>query len=124
QRQWDRDIEGVQTPWVAGDFIYLVTTRAEVVCLSRRDGRIRWVRQLERYKDPKDRKNPIEWVGPVLISDRLVVAGSNGYAVSVSPYTGKILGRIELPDAVRIAPVVADGTLYFLTDDADLIAYR
>ena len=45
-------------------------------------------------------------------------------AFSVSPYTGEPLGRSEFPDGVFINPVVADGTLYVLTDGADLIAMR
>jgi outer membrane protein assembly factor BamB len=40
-RRWDIDIASTETPWVAGDFIYLLTTRGEVVALLRADGRIR-----------------------------------------------------------------------------------
>lgn len=124
QRLWDRDIEGIETPWIAGEFVFLVSTQSEVVALSRRNGRVRWVTQLQRYEDEEDREGPIHWSGPVLVTDRLVLAGSHGEAVTVSPYTGEILGRIELPDRVMMAPIVANGTLYFLTDGADLIAYR
>ena len=52
------------------------------------------------------------------------VLASDGEAVSVSPYTGEALGRIEFSDGSFIAPVLADNTLYILTQDADLIAYR
>ncbi len=124
RRVWDRDIAGMETPWVAGDFIFLVTAQAEVVCLARRSGRIRWVAQLPRYEDPEDKADPIHWSGPVLASDRLVLVSSEGYAVAISPYSGRMLGRIELPDRALIPPVVADGSLYVLTDDGDMIALR
>lgn len=124
ERIWDRDITGVETPWVSGDFIYVVTTQAELLCLSRRDGRIRWVAQLQRFEDEEDREDPIQWSGPVLVSDRLVLVSSHGRAVSVSPYSGEVLGEMNLPAASFIAPVVADGTLYILSDDAELIALR
>ena len=123
-RIWERDIEGVETPWVAGDFIFLVTTRAEVVCLSRRDGRVRWVTQLQRFEDEEDREGPIQWVGPVLGGDRLVLLSSNEEGVALSPYTGEVLGKIELSEAALVAPVVAQGTLYIITDNADLMALR
>lgn len=123
-RVWERDIEGVETPWVAGDFIFMVTTQAEVICLSRRDGRIRWVTQLQRFEDEEDREDPIQWVGPILGSDRLVLLSSHRRAVALSPYTGQVLGEIELSDAALVAPVVADGTLFILTDDAELSALR
>jgi hypothetical protein len=59
-----------------------------------------------------------------LASDRLIVAGSNEEALAVSPYSGRILGVVEMPDRITVAPVVADGSVYFLADDAQLVAYR
>lgn len=124
RRLWERRIGGVDTPWVAGDFIFLLSNEAELFCLTREGGRVRWLRQLPRYADPKDKEDPILWAGPVLVGDRLVVVGSNGAALTVSPYTGEPLGRIRLPDGVMLPPVVAENSIYFLTEDADLIAYR
>ena len=123
-RIWDQDIASIQTPWVAGDFIFVLTINAQVIALSRDSGRVRWVRQLAQFGDPEDRKDPIQWAGPVLAGDRVIVASSEGQVVTVSPYSGDVLGRMELPGGVSISPIVADGTLYFLTDDAELLAYR
>ena len=123
-RVWEQQIGGTHTPWVAGDFVYLVTGDSHVVCLSRSDGRVRWVRALPQFEDEEDRTGPIYWSGPVLVSDRLLVAASTGEIWSVSPYTGKPLGRIEAPDPVFVAPAVAGETVFLLTEDADLIALR
>lgn len=123
-RAWDQRISGVQTPWVAGDYVYVLTSDNELACLTARDGRVRWVRQLPRYADEARQRDPVVWAGPVLVGDRLILAGSNEEAISVSPYTGEILGRVSLPDPVLIAPVVAERTLVFLTDSGDLVAYR
>lgn len=123
-RVWEREIGGTEMPWVGGDYLFLVTTRNALLALDRDGGRIRWVTELERWRDPDDRDGPIVWHGPVLAGDRLVLAGSHGEAVSVSPYTGEVLGRIDLPGPSAVSPVVADRTLYFLTDGAALVAYR
>jgi outer membrane protein assembly factor BamB len=123
-RAWDRNIGGVEMPWVAGDFIYLITNQSELVGLTRRGGRVRWIRPLPRFEDVKNREDLIHWSGPVLVSDRLVVVGSYGEALSISPYTGEILGRVKLPAGASLAPVVAGGTLYIITDKAQLIALR
>ncbi len=123
-RAWDVDLGGVEMPWVAGEFIYLVTTDAKVVCLTRRNGRIRWVLPLPRFEDLEEREDPIQWFGPVLAGDRLILAGSNKVAVSVSPYSGELLGEMKLPGAPVMAPVVAGNTLYFITEGADLVALR
>ncbi|MBO42901.1 MAG: pyrrolo-quinoline quinone [Rhodospirillaceae bacterium] len=123
-RIWERGIGGVETPWIAGNFLYLLSNESEIYCLTRRGGRIRWVRPLPKFEDPKDKEGPIKWSGPILVSDRLVITGSHGVALSISPYTGEPLGRVKLPDKISIPPVVAGESLYFLTDEAELIAYR
>ncbi len=123
-RVWEKNIGGIQSPWVAGDFIYVLTGDARLVCLTKKDGLAVWAGRLQRYEDMEDLEDLIVWVGPLLASDRLIVAGSHGIALTISPYTGDLLGRREMPDPITVPPIVADGTVYFLTDDAELIALR
>jgi outer membrane protein assembly factor BamB len=123
-RVWERGVGGTQTPWPAGDWVYVLTVDGQVLCLSRKDGHVRWMHQMEQFGDPEDKEDPITWSGPVLVSDRLVMVSSHGYAVSLSPYTGQLLGRMEIPDGAYIPPVVANGTLYIYTNDAELVALR
>lgn len=123
-RIWEQDIGGMHAPWVAGDFIYVLSASNELLCLTRADGRVRWTRELPQWENEEKKKDPIFWSGPVLAGDRLIVVASNGEAFSLSPYTGQALGRTEFPDGVFVNPVVADETLYVLTDEADLIALR
>jgi outer membrane protein assembly factor BamB len=123
-RRWEQRIGSSFGPWVAGDFIYLLTSSNEVVCLARRTGGIRWVAQLQRFEDEKDQEDPVFWSGPVLAGDRLLVGGSHGEIWSLSPYTGTLLGRVDIGDPVYLGGVVANNTVYFLTNDAKLIALR
>jgi outer membrane protein assembly factor BamB len=124
-RLWDVQLVSTETPWVAGDFLYVLTDRAEVVCLLRQGGRIRWVSPLQRNRRPNDpTSETILWTGPVLAGDRLVVAGSHGETLTLSPYTGEILGRLTVGAPVRQPPVVAEGTLIVLTERGDLLAFR
>jgi outer membrane protein assembly factor BamB len=124
-RHWDLDVASTETPWLAGDFIYILTTRGEVVCLLRANGRIRWVSPLPRVVNPDDPgSTPIVWSGPILVGDRLLVVGSNGEAITMSPYNGEVLGRQELPGPSVIPPVAAGGTVFVVTENAQLLAYR
>lgn len=124
RRLWEREIGSLETPWVAGNYVFVISADNEVVCLSRRDGRIYWVASLQRWADEEKKRERLVWTGPMLVSDRLIVAGSSGEAYAISPYNGDFLGRIEMPDAVTVAPVVANGTVYFLSDDGRVSAYR
>jgi outer membrane protein assembly factor BamB len=124
ERVWTIDVGGTQRPWVVGDYVYVITDNAQVLCVRRADGRIRWIHQLDAYRDAEGRRGAIAWSGPVLVSDRLIAVSSEGYAISISPYTGQVLGQIDIPDKAFIAPVVANNTVYVLTDDAKLTALR
>jgi outer membrane protein assembly factor BamB len=124
RRIWDKEVGSIQTPWVAGDFVYLVTNGPELACFEAQTGQVRWVKPLDRWEDMEEKTGRLVWSGPVLASDRLIVVSSAGNAVSFSPYTGEILGQEQLPGGVTIAPIVAAETLLFMTKDGELIAYR
>jgi outer membrane protein assembly factor BamB len=123
-RLWERPIGSGYGPWVAGEFIYVLSSNGEVICLARRNGGVRWVRQLQRYEDEEDKEGVIFWSGPVLAGDRLLVGGSHGEVWSISPYDGKLLGRVRIGGPVYLPAVVAQETVYFLTDNAKLVALR
>lgn len=123
-RIWDQDMSGQETPWVAGDFIYLVTSEAELVCLSADDGGIRWVKQLQKFEDPEDDEDRLIWRGPVLAGERLILGNNKGDLVFHSPFDGEQLREVDLGSGLAVSPIVVDGTLYVVTDDGDLQAWR
>jgi hypothetical protein len=54
----------------------------------------------------------------------LFVANSRGEAMIVAPDSGDVLSKMSLPGPVSVSPVVANHTVYVLTDDATLLALR
>jgi outer membrane protein assembly factor BamB len=124
QRIWELNFGGISTPWIAGQWLFAVNDKAQLVAVNRANGKIRWINQLPRYRDQKDRKGPISYVGPVLAGERLIVAGSNGALINVDPVSGAFQSQVKLDDGVSFQPVVANNTLYLLTDSGRLIAYR
>ncbi|MCA3255346.1 MAG: PQQ-binding-like beta-propeller repeat protein, partial [Alphaproteobacteria bacterium] len=95
-----------------------------LVCMTRADGKIKWVRQLPRWKNEKSKKVPFRWAGPLLVSDTLYITGSNGLMLKVSPFDGTVQGQIKLSGRTYQPPVAAGGTIYVLTDEGRLAAYR
>jgi outer membrane protein assembly factor BamB len=124
QRVWELNFGGISTPWLAGDWIFAVNDKAQLVAIARRTGKIRWINQLPRYRDQKDRKGPISYVGPILAGERLILAGSNGALINVDPVSGTFQSQVRIKDGVSFQPVVANNSLYLLTDGGSLIAYR
>jgi len=124
ERIWTTNVASTQTPWVAGNFVYVVTVDAELVCISTRDGRVRWITQMDRWKNENRERGAIQYVGPVLVSERLVVISSEGRLEQYSPFDGSFLESVRVGDPVSLPPIVANETLYIYSDDADLIAFR
>jgi outer membrane protein assembly factor BamB len=124
RRLWERDVASSETPWLAGDWIFIVSQDAQVAAISRTDGAVAWLTQLDRFENMEKQKYPIRWLGPVLAGDRLVLVGSNASLVALDPVTGAVLGKQELSDHASVSPVVAGGTMFVITDDAKLTALR
>lgn len=129
RRLWQLPIASRVMPWVAGNYLYIVTTGRQVICLTKRDGRVKWITNLPEFslKDSlplKREKIVVEYSEPVLAGDRLIIASSIGKIYSVSPYTGQILGETQVEGNIFIEPVVADKTLLLLDKQGNLTAFR
>ena len=124
QRIWEINVAGIATPWVAGEWLFVVTDQAQLLCLNRATGRIKWMTQLARWRNAKGKKGMISWVGPVLAGDRLILANSEGQITNVSPLDGAVQSTVETKMPVSLSPIVADNTLYILHDEGRLTAGR
>jgi outer membrane protein assembly factor BamB len=124
QRQWELDLAGIDTPWLAGDWIYVITDQDKLMCIYRQNGHIRWITQLPQFVKAKSKKGEIDYSGPVLAGSRLIVTGSNGALINIDPTTGAFQSQTSLGVPVSLPPVVANSTLYILDDRGRLTAFR
>ena len=124
QRIWELTLAGISTPAVAGEWIFTLTDDARLLAIARSTGRVRWVTQLERYRNPENRSDPVFWTGPVLANNKLWIASSRGKLLSVDVATGAATDFAELSAGVSLPPIVANQTLYVLADDGKITAFR
>ena len=121
-RIWEIQVGSGNDPWDAGDNVFITSNNGELLCIVRKTGGIRWKTRLPKYKDEKDKEGPIFWSGPILVGNRLLVGGSNKQVFSLSPFTGLILDRIETSGPIFIRPIIANGIVFILSDNAKLLA--
>lgn len=122
RRVWEREIGGQHAPWVAGDWIFVLTDQQVLVCMNRADGRVRWLASVPRYGNVEKQRDPIYWSGPLLSGQYLYLAGSTEKLLAVNALTGQVLGEQGLADVPAVAPVAAGGKLFIVTDDGTLTA--
>ncbi|WP_407931987.1 PQQ-binding-like beta-propeller repeat protein [Erythrobacter aurantius] len=124
QRIWELNLAGISTPAIAGEWIFTLTDDARLLAIARSTGRVRWITQLQQFRDEKDREGPIFWVGPVLAGGNLWVASSRGEIWKVSTGEGSAELFADIDQPVSLAPVVADNYLYVLDDSGTIHAWR
>ena len=124
QRIREINTAGTATPWVAGDWIFVVTDQGQLLCLQRTTGKVRWMTQLRHYENEKKKDKPISWVGPIAAGDRLILANTLGEIVYVTPADGAVQSTVETKMPISLSPIVANNTLYILHDNGQLTAWR
>jgi outer membrane protein assembly factor BamB len=124
QRIWEINIAGIATPVAAGEWVFVLTSDAKLLCVQRSSGKIRWLSQLPRYRDEEDKKGVVTWRGPVLVNNRLIVANSEGQLWNVSSGEGSASLMVDLKQPISVPPIVADNMLYVLDDSGKVTAFR
>lgn len=124
QRLWELTIGGINTPWLAGEWLFVVTDEAKLMCIARNTGKIRWISQLPRWRDRKTQNKPITWYGPVLAGGRLMVVGDNGKLVNVAVADGKIGTEVNAGKGFYLPPIVANNVLYLIDGKGRISSWR
>jgi outer membrane protein assembly factor BamB len=124
QRIWELNLAGISTPAIAGEWVFVLTDDSRLLCLARATGKVRWIAQLQQYKNDEKKKGEYYWTGPVLAGDRLWVANTRGEVFTVNAADGTMAPFTKLGNPVSLAPVVANNTLYILDDGGKITAFR
>jgi outer membrane protein assembly factor BamB len=121
---WEISLGTLQTPWVAGNYIFVLTTENILVSLNREDGAVIWKQQLPRYENEKKRKNRISWSGPVVAGGQILLVSTNGTLLGVSPQNGETVSKRKVGKGSMTIPVVASETVFVLDSKGKLFAFR
>ncbi len=131
-RRWSLPVSALTTPWPAGDVVYVMSKAGELICVARDSGQVYWLTDLNAGRVRKeggflgffDREVRPTWSSPLLASNRLITVSTDGVAVAADARTGAVQKTVPLGSPAFIAPVAAGGTIYVVTEEAELIALR
>ncbi len=124
QRIWEINIAGITTPVVSGEWVFVLTDEAKLLCVQRSSGKIRWISKLQHYQNEKKKKGPISWDGPVLAGGRLIVSNSRGEIWSVGTDEGTATKVADVKQPISLGPIVANNMLYLFDDKGQVSAFR
>jgi len=124
QRKWQQKISSAETPWVAGNTVYVLGVNHKLMAFDLISGDILWIANLPQYKDEKKRDAVLNWVGPVMGGGRIIIMADTGLALEFNPVTGAEANRWSIKANLKISPILANGALYALAENGTLLAYR
>lgn len=119
--------EGALGPvWPAGDSVFAITDRNQLVRFDAGSGEIVWAVDLPGFVRDKPRKRGAVHAhyGPILAGGRVIVASNDGLLRFFSPDDGSLTGTVAVPGGATTAPVVAGNTLYVVGTKGELHAFR
>ncbi|GAA4216918.1 outer membrane protein assembly factor BamB [Sagittula marina] len=127
-RLWTADYGALGPLWPAGDSVFFVSDRNQLVRLDASSGEAIWEVELPGYKPTRkpNKRRDAAYAnrGPVMAGGRLLVAGSDGFIRSFDPVSGALLSTLEVPGGATTRPVVANNTLYVVSKKGVLHAWR
>lgn len=128
ERLWSAPYGALGPLWPAGNSVFFVSDRNQLVRLDAATGEEIWKVDLPGYvptrKPNKRRDEAYANMGPILAGGRLIVAGSDGQLRSFDPVSGALVASVEVPGGATTRPVVAGGVLYVVSRKGVLHAYR
>ncbi|WP_390913928.1 PQQ-binding-like beta-propeller repeat protein [Pseudosulfitobacter sp. SM2401] len=125
-RLWTARDGAVGPVWPAGDSVFAVTDKNELVRLDANDGSRVWGVQLPNFLKNKPRKTAEIFAhhGPIVAGGRVIVASNDGMLRSFDPRDGSLIASSEIPGGATTAPIVVGSTLYVVGRKGQLHAFR
>lgn len=126
ERIWTATEGAVSPVWPAGGSVFLVNEINELARLDAVDGSVIWKVDLPKFTETRLRQQRTVFAhyGPVLASGRLIVASSDGIIREFDPASGTEIGRIPIAGGAASNPVIAGQTLYVVSKEGRLVAFR
>lgn len=126
ESRWRAEEGAISSLWLAGGSLFFVSDENRLIRLDAATGETIWATDLPLFTRAriKRRKDTFVHYGPVLASGRLILASDDGLLREFDPVTGNVISTTALPDGAARNPVVAGGTMYLVTENGQLHAFR
>lgn len=120
-RVWEQRFASSQTPWAAGDFLFVLGSDERLVAFAAGSGQVKWITRLRKNSEKIDKDETLPPLhGPYMINGQLLVIDPTGRLILVDPNDGKIIDRRDFIEDVTVAPAYADGGIYVLNQASEL----
>ena len=123
---WTAEEAAYGPVWPVGGSVFLMSDRNRLVRLEAASGAFVWGAEMPLFTETRERRRAgiVPLYGPLLAGGRLIVGSGDGVLRSFDPVSGELVAQTELRAGAATAPIAVGGTLYVVTRDGRLAAYR
>ncbi|MDE0751989.1 MAG: PQQ-binding-like beta-propeller repeat protein [Planktomarina sp.] len=125
-RLWTANQGSQDDIFVVGSSLFAVSDENNLIRVSKADGKLVWSTPLPQSTQASMLRRGKTFVhhGPILSGGRLLLASSDALIRQFDPANGDLIKIIEMPSGAASAPIVVGGTLYVLSTNGNLLAFR
>ena len=126
ERNWTAPFGSSGNFWIAGKSLFFISDTNKLVRLEMKTGKTVWLTELPSFSQKRllrSKKNN-QHHGPIIAGDRLVIVSSDGYIRFYDPKTGQQRNKLKIKAGATANPIVVNETLYLITQDGKLRAFR
>lgn len=125
-RLWTTNQGSQDDIFVVGSSLFAVSDENNLIRVSKADGKLVWSTPLPQSTQASMLRRGKTFVhhGPILSGGRLILASSDALIRQFDPANGDLIKIIEMPSGAASAPIVVGGTLYVLSTNGNLLAFR
>ena len=123
---WELNISGSQMPWISGDSLFIISDDANLFCIRKEDGAIRWYVKLP-YKIEESFINFQKYIphfGPIVASGKVYIVSGDKMLRVYNSLNGNLIEEIKFNASFSTQPIILNSTLYLINDNAQIYAYK
>ena len=76
ERLWERHIGGTRTPAVIGDYVFIINSHNELLCMTAKYGQVVWIKKLTSHPEQPSK---VIWEGPLVAGGKSLYREYSGY---------------------------------------------
>ncbi len=112
---WQQRISTINNFHLAGGFIFVIDNDNKLICLSQKNGKIKYIKQLKLLEDEDEPESKIIYISINMIGDKLIAADELSNLTVINPQNGKIEQIYKTGDKLFHEPIVVDGKIILHT---------
>ena len=126
ERNWTAPFGSSGNFWIAGKSLFFISDTNKLVRLEMKTGKTVWSTELPSFSQTRvlRSKKSNQHHGPIIAGSQLIIASSDGYVRFYDPKTGEQRSKLKIKAGATANPIVVNETLYLITQDGKLRAFR